>query len=54
MAKEAYKMCPACFDAVLFQVDVEENSIKREKMLNEGLDFEKNRLKKKDISKKII
>lgn len=46
LAKEAYKMCPACFDAVLFQVDLEENSIKREKILNEGLDFEKDRLEK--------
>lgn len=52
LAKEAYKMCSACFDAVLFQVDLEENSIKREKMLNEGLDFEKNRLEKEGYFQK--
>lgn len=44
LAKEAYDMCPDCFDALLFQVELEENSIKRDKLLNEGLDFEKNRL----------
>ena len=30
-------MCHECFDAVLFQVELEENSIKREKLLNKGL-----------------
>ena len=44
LAKEAYDMCPDCFDALLFQVELEENSIKRDKLLNEGLDFEKDRL----------
>ena len=44
LAKEAYDMCPDCFDAVLFQADLEENSIKRDKLLNEGLEFEKDRL----------
>lgn len=44
LAKEAYDMCPDCFDAVLFQAELEENSIKRDKLLNEGLEFEKNRL----------
>lgn len=28
-AKEAYKMCPACFDAILFQANLEENPIKK-------------------------
>lgn len=44
LAKEAYELCPDCFDAILFQVDLEENSLKREKLLNEGLDFERERL----------
>ncbi len=44
LAKKAYEMCPNCFDAILFQVDLEENSIKRDRLLNEGLDFEKDRL----------
>lgn len=52
MAKEAYKMCSACFAAVLFQADLEENSIKREKILNEGLDFEKDRLEKEGYFEK--
>jgi hypothetical protein len=43
-AKEAYKMCPDCFDAILFQVYIEENPIKRWKLLNEGFEREKNRL----------
>lgn len=45
-AKEAHKLCPDCFDAVLFQVHLEENPIKRWKLLNEGLKFEKERLEK--------
>ena len=44
LAKEAYNMCPDCFDALLFQVDLEENSIKRDELLKEGLEFEKARL----------
>lgn len=46
LAKEAYDKCPECFDAILFQVDLEENTLKREKMLNEGLEKEKDRLAK--------
>lgn len=44
LAKKAYEMCPDCFDAILFQVDLEENSIKRDRLLNEGLDFEKDNI----------
>lgn len=44
LAKEAYIMCPDCLDALLFQVDLEENSIKRDELLNEGLEYEKDRL----------
>lgn len=52
LAKQAYEKCPSCFDAILFQTDLEENSIKRMKLLNEGLDFEKNDWKRKIILKK--
>lgn len=43
-AKEAYEMCPDCFDALLFQVHLEDNPLKRMKFLDEGLEFEKDRL----------
>lgn len=46
LAQQAYNTCSECFDAILFLVDIEENSIKRWKMLNDGLEFEKNRLEK--------
>ncbi len=43
-AKEAYETCPDCFDAILFQVHLEDNPLKRWKLLDEGLEFEKDRL----------
>ena len=43
-AKEAYEKCPGCFDAIIFQCDLEENGIKRMKLLDAGLKTEKNRL----------
>lgn len=43
-AKEAYLMCPDCFDALLFQVHLEDNPLKRMRLLDEGLEFEKDRL----------
>lgn len=46
LAKQAYEKSSECFDAILFQTDLEENGIKRMKLLNEGLEFEKNRLTK--------
>ena len=52
LAKEAHDMCPDCFDAVLFQADLEENSIKRDKLLNEGLEFEKDRLEEEGYFEK--
>ena len=52
LAKEAYDMCPDCFDAVLFQAELEENSIKRDKLLNEGLEFEKDRLEEEGYFEK--
>ena len=45
-AKEAYEMCQACFDAILFQVHLEENPIKEMKLLDDGLKYEKERLEK--------
>ena len=44
-AKQAYDLCPDCFDAILFQVHLEDHPIKRMNLLNEGLEFEKDRLK---------
>ena len=44
LAKKAYKKSSDCFDVILFQCDLEENVIKRMKLLNDGLKFEKNRL----------
>ena len=52
LAKEAYDMCPDCFDAILFQAELEENSLKRDKLLNEGLEFEKDRLEEKGYFEK--
>ena len=46
LAKKAYEKSPECFDAILFQCDLEENGIKRMKLLDDGLEFEKNRLTK--------
>lgn len=43
-AKEAYETCPDCFDAILFQVHLADNPLKRWKLLDEGLEFEKDRL----------
>lgn len=49
LAQEAYKTSPECFDAILFQVDLEPNSLKAEKLLNNGLESEKNRLTKENL-----
>ena len=46
LAKKAYEKSRECFDAILFQCDLEENGIKRMQLLDEGLEFEKNRLTK--------
>ncbi len=51
-AKEAYKMCSDCFDAILFQVDLEDNPLKRWKLLEEGLEFERDRLEKQEYFNK--
>ena len=46
LAKKAYEKSKECFDAILFQCDLEENGIRRMKLLDDGLEFEKNRLTK--------
>ena len=51
-AKEAYDMCPDCFDAILFQAHLEENPLKRWKLLDEGLEFEKDRLEEEGYFEK--
>ena len=40
LAKKAYEKSSECFDAILFQCDLEKNGIKRMKLLNDGLEFE--------------
>ena len=44
LAKKAFETSDACFDAKLFLADIEENSLKSNKILDEGLKFEKKRL----------
>lgn len=51
-AKEAYETCHDCFDAILFQVNLEDDPIKKTKMLEEGLEHEKTRLEKEKYFQK--
>ena len=51
-AKEAYDMCPDCFDALLFLVNLEDDCLKRDKMLDDGLNLEKSRLEKEGYFEK--
>ena len=44
LAKKAYEKSSECFDAILFQCDLEDDGIKRMKLLDKSLEFEKNRL----------
>lgn len=44
LAKEAYNISSDCLDAILFQVKLEDHPLKRDKLLSEGLEFEKKRL----------
>lgn len=46
LAKKAYEKSSECFDAILFQCSFEDDGIKRMKLLDKGLEFEKNRLMK--------
>lgn len=46
LAKKAYEKSAECFDALLFQCDFEKNGIKRMKLLNDGLEFEKKQINK--------
>ncbi len=47
LAKQAYEMCPDCFDAILILFELEKNCFKKWELLNKGLEAEKNRLKEK-------
>lgn len=51
LAKKAYELCNECLEAILFQVHLEGNSIKRDKLLNDGLDYEKRRLEEEGYFK---
>ncbi len=51
-AKEAYEKCSDCFDAIIFQTHLENNPLKRWKLLDDGLTAEKNRLLKEEFFKK--
>ena len=46
IAKKVYKKYPECFDALLLQVKLEDNFIKKLKLLNKGLIEEKIRKRK--------
>lgn len=52
LAQEAYEKCSDCFEAILFLANLEQNSIKREKILDDGLEKEKQRLQKEGYFKK--
>lgn len=52
LAKEAYKVSPECFDAILFQVELEDDFFRAEEFLNEGLKKEKERLQKQNYFQK--
>lgn len=45
-AKEAYELCPDCFDAVMLLASLEDNPDKMIKILDDGLKVEKERLRK--------
>lgn len=51
-AKKAYDMCSDCFDAILLQVHLEDNPLKRWDLLDNGLEFEKERLQREGYFKK--
>ena len=45
-AQEAYETCKDCLEALLFQASLEDNPLKSMELLNEGLEYEKDRLTK--------
>lgn len=44
MAEKAYLTCPDCLDALVFQTSLEDDIFKRDELLDEGLEYEKERL----------
>lgn len=51
LAKQAYDTSDECFDAIIFQSDLEENSLLRDKVLEDGLTNERKRLEKEGFFK---
>ena len=51
LAKKAYEKSNDCFDAILFQVELEDDPIKAQNLLNNGLNNEKKRLEKEGFFK---
>ncbi len=52
LAKEAYNTSNECFDAIIYLSQLEDDLIKREKILVDGLKEEKERLEKEDFFNK--
>ena len=52
LAEEAYLGCPDCFDALLYMVELEDSYIKKLELLEEGLEFEKDRLEEEKYFEK--
>lgn len=52
LAKQAYEKSAACFDAILFQADLEDDTLKRDALLNDGLKKEQARLQKEGYFEK--
>lgn len=51
LAKQAFEESDECFDAIIFQSNLEEDSLLRDKILEDGLAYEKKRLEKNDFFK---
>ena len=51
-AEQAYETCKECLDALLFRISLEDDPLKSSKLLNEGLEYEKDRLTKEGYFKK--
>lgn len=49
LAKQAYDNCEECFDAYLYYVELEKNLLKKQQLLEEGLQKEKTRLIKENF-----
>lgn len=52
LSNKALRICPDFLDAILFQIRMEENSLKRDKLLNDSIEKEKNKLIKEGYFEK--